>query len=263
MYIVFTGLAGACKLSGFFSLIFIFWYLALYINSSKKMKIGYFLSALGGTILIYCLVNVAILDWNVMKFWNRTQRAVVYHNTEMLPEKYEEYMNEKERSRIKMDGTLIDFKGNLYGGYKGFLHFVFQNQVIYFLAVDSNYEIKDYTLSNNQFMGTGLFVIILITIIFGLGKLIRIRQGLVGREKFLVIEDKRFVFLIIMMLSLTLPWVFIPRVQYNFYYVISFPFIILWMCLFLFKFVNKKLSFIFILAYFSFFIYRIKYWIPI
>jgi dolichyl-phosphate-mannose--protein O-mannosyl transferase len=260
LYILFTGLAGSCKLSGFFTLLFLFGYIGLYLTNKLWVKAVYVAVILVSSFFIYSFVNLAILDFNFKDFYSRNVESLIYHNTAMLPGNFTKDSSASTILPTSLSGT--EFKGKLTSGYKGFFRFIFQNEVLYFLSTSPFYDLKGYALSNNQFLATSLFVAALISLISLIGKIIRIRQGLANLDSFPVIEQPVFLFLLLYSLSIVVPWAFIPRVQYAFYYVPAFPFIILWVCLFLFKYTDKRLTIGLLTAYFLYTCYAMQYWIP-
>lgn len=255
LFVVFTGLAGACKLSGFFPYLFLFGYLLFYIRSSRLVRTWLFVGGVIGSILVYSLVNLAILRFNTQDFWARNVKSVVFHNSEMLPSSYQE--------AAEKSGISDDLTKHLTSGYKGFFRFIFQNEVFYFKPISSVYKLKGYALSNNQFMATGLFIGLVLSFLSLLGKVVRIRQGMKGVDSFPLIEDPRYVYLLLFGFCMVIPWAFIPRVQFPFYYVPAFPFITLWACLFLFKHVDKRLVYGLLTAYFLYTSYAMRYWVPL
>ncbi|MDQ3239134.1 MAG: phospholipid carrier-dependent glycosyltransferase, partial [bacterium] len=250
LYLLFTGFAGSCKLSGFFTLSFVVFYVIFYLESKLKEKIICLSMILFVPLVLYVLVNTAILGGDVGKFYSRTIKAFTYHNTLMLPGNYEEYQLAK-RENLNLDDTQTpESKGRLSSGYKGFFQFIFQNHILYFISDYKVYALEGFALSNNQFVASGLLGSFLITMLSAIGKMIRVKQGVKVLNSFPTVEKPELLFLLGISLSLVLPWIFIPRVQYAFYYVPAFPFIILWVCIFIFNYVNGRIRLGLLICYF-------------
>ncbi len=233
-----TGLAGLCKWSGFWPFLFYAMFFHFYLTGSARRRVFNFLLIIMISVYTYIIGSLLIYKFDYIDVAFRNYQDIVFHNSAMLPENNPDKVKEE----------------NLVGGYKAFLRYFLQNEVY----IVSSPHLTRYGLVNNQLLAGAVIGFTLFFILSGVGIIIRKVQK-VQTELPVFFKEKRMLFLYFYAFSLLIPWLVIPRVQYSFYYVPAFPFILLLTCYYLFKYCDWKLTALFFIAYFAFF----AYWLPV
>lgn len=235
---VVTGLAGLCKWSGFFPFLFYLFFYFFYLEGTTRKRVFHFLLLCLIPVYIYFTLSLVIYKFDYTDVAFRTYQDIVFHNSSMLPES---------------NPTDVE-KYRLVGGYKAFLRYFLQNEVY---IISSPYMTL-YGLVNNQLLAGTFLGFTVFFVLSGVGYIIR-RVQRVTFDLPIFFTEKSILFNYFYAFSLLVPWLFIPRVQYSFYYVPAFPFIVMLVCYYLFKYCNWKLAVLFLICYFAFFFY----WLPV
>lgn len=253
-YVLFTGIAASCKWSGFFSLFFVLGYFLYYLNGSFKRKFLIICSTVIGSIVVYTLINIALLNFNLNSFVDRTFRSAVFHNSEMLPEEVRK-MPPELAAHANIEGSGI-------GGLANFL--IYQHVYVIDLP-EYKLGLPKMALSHNQFLPVSFIALSVIFVLSCLAVLIRKLQKIaVDFDDIpIFIRDKVLLFNYLIACSFMLPWIFIARIQYSFYYVPAFPFLLVAAFRYIFSLKNVYLKYLLIGAYFSMTAYWMKWWIPL
>ena len=77
------------------------------------------------------------------------------------------------------------------------------------------------------------------------------------------IRDPILLYMYFMGFCMFVPWVFAGRIQYNYYYVPGFPFILLMASYYVFQFASMRLKTLYIVLYFFVTLYRLPFLMPI
>jgi dolichyl-phosphate-mannose--protein O-mannosyl transferase len=247
--LAFAGAAAACKWTGFFVLFFFASLLIFYFNSSIKQFIFRFLFCVVLSVGVYAFINVAILGFNFGDFFSRNLKAGLYHVTVMNPDSLKDFPENREKLKL------------LGGGPRGVFIFLFYSRVYMFDNLHQG-DFKEYGMSHNQLISTYFVTATIMLILVGTGYIIRFRQG-VPMELPHPLFSPPFIFLYFFAFFLIFPWVLVSRIQYSFYYLPAFPFVILFSTYYLFKGVGWKLRTFLLLLYFGFALYWFPVWIPL
>jgi dolichyl-phosphate-mannose--protein O-mannosyl transferase len=253
-YSVFVGVAAACKWSGFFSLFFVLGFVLYYLNGSFWRRAGILCLTVLGSVAVFAAINIALLNLNVNSFFDRTFRSAVFHNTEMLPEEV--------RKRPAEEAAHADIGGAGFGGLMNFLIY----QHVYVIDVpEYKLGFSKIALSHNQFLPVSFIALSVIFLLSALAVLIRKIQKIVVDEDEvpLFMKDRVLLFNYLIACAFMLPWIFIARIQYSFYYLPAFPFLLIAAFRYIFSLKNVYLKYILIGAYFSMTAYWLRWWIPV
>jgi dolichyl-phosphate-mannose--protein O-mannosyl transferase len=235
---IFLGLAACCKWTGFFPLLFWFFYGLFYMSGPFKFKGRLFLYYGVIVALVYLVLSLALLHFDFAEFMFRNYISVVFHNSAMLPE------NDHVHA---VDG----------GGMALVRFFTRYDQ---FVIKTPFYQ--KYGLSNNYFMPLYFLVFTFIMVLSGLGFLIR-RLQKVAIAVPRIFMDYRIQFMYWYSFFLIMTWGLIPREQYLYYYLPAFPFIILFMGRYLLLFCSRKIQLLAVISYFCFFFYQFQLILPL
>lgn len=240
---VWTGLAGLTKWTGFFPFIFYVVLYLMYFEGVGRKRFFHLLFLILVSACTYFLGFLILMGGDHIEVVLRNFRQINFHNYDMLPENNEKALGNEM----------------LKGGFPAFIQF-FTSYQIYF--VNSGVEVN-YGLSNNHFMYVYFAVFALLFVLSVLALVVRSIQKIPMDEAPVFLKEPAMLFLFFYAASLVMPWAFFPRVQYNFYYVPAFPFIILLSMFYVFKYASARIQLLFVLSYFMFFFWGFEYLIPI
>jgi len=236
---ILLGLAGACKLSGFFPLMFLLFMLFFFIRGSLRQRVSLFFLYSSISVIVYSFVFLALLRFDFGEFGLRHLQAFIFHNSAMLPEN--------------------SGQTEVPGGWLAVLRFFFFYDQ--FIITPPYYP--PYGLANNFFLPISFLLLGFLLFLFTLGYVIRAVQRISGDFLPALLTDKVFLFVYLYGASLILTWFLIPRVQYNFYYVPAFPFLIIAVVWALYRYAPRFLRIVFLVAYFVFFLFHFSYILPL
>jgi dolichyl-phosphate-mannose--protein O-mannosyl transferase len=148
----------------------------------------------------------------------------------------------------------------IHGGLREFIDNIVHYKVYVLGNLGKGYP--PYTLSNNQFLLMFFLGFTFLLILSVVAIIVRFVQK-VQFETPVMFTDRSLLFLYFVSFSLLLPWMVAPRIQYNFYYVPAFPFILLLTTKYVFTSMSRSIQVLYIVMYMSFFFYNVRYIIPI
>jgi dolichyl-phosphate-mannose--protein O-mannosyl transferase len=247
LYSIFIGVAAACKWSGFFPLLLIIGLYLFYFKDLLRKRVLACFIVIVIALSTYFVLGVVISQQSPQKLISTTMRASLYHTSVMLPERLE-----------KIDKKKAEHFG---GGVNGIIKFFVFN---YIYSFEGNFS-QQYGLSNNQFLAVFFIAATLLLILSNLAVTIRQVQRipLDTDEIPIFLTNPQLLYCYFYALTLILPWIAISRIQYNFYYVPAFPFIVLFSTQYLFRYSRSAIRYLLLTGYFAFAIYWFHLWIPL
>ncbi|GIW59163.1 MAG: hypothetical protein KatS3mg087_0229 [Patescibacteria group bacterium] len=237
-----TGLAGAVKISGFFIILFFYFAYLFYFQGGVRKKVFDFLYIGAVAGYTFVLVNTVLYGLDFYELLIRTWQQVVFHNSAMLPEVI--------RETAKGDELSVN------GGWVGLAEYLFFYKVYF---GDNAYSL-DYAYSNNPMIAASFVGLTLLLILSLMGYVIRKIQKIDYMPVFFA--DKKLLFLYFFGFFQIVPWGFIPRISYIYYFVTAFPFVLLMVTYYLFRYTGWKLRVVFYTIYFVLALYQVNLMVP-
>ncbi|MDQ3098325.1 MAG: phospholipid carrier-dependent glycosyltransferase [bacterium] len=216
---VLVGIGGAIKWNAFFLLGFIFFIFLFYFESKVYKRAIYFLFVLFLSLYAYIFIVSSMYSFDPSLLAGTTITQLVIHNSSMLP----------ENAFVAHPNSISSL-----GGGAAVLTFLL-GYVEYDMGTP---EYGKYIFSNNPIIPYS-FVLFSVYVIYefikNVYKAIRYRDKTVS----FVLKDKDIMYCYWVSVFMIIPWIFIPRIQYIYYYIPAYPFIVLFMCIFLYRYSRR------------------------
>ena len=240
-------LAMSSKWTGFFPLlIYIGLFLFYYKDAIHRLLLQLFLVFVVWFSL-YSAINLAILRFNFNDFLFRNLNSVVYHT---------------QNNRVEDAQKKFPQERYIYtSSYKAMVRFFFHYEIIYVDNLQMPANLLKIGLSNNYLVPLSYLIFSMIFLLCLVAVLIR-RAQRVAMDLPVIFAHPELMFFFAYASVLIIPWFFVLRIHYLFYYLPAFPYIILFTAIYLFRFCNWKLQLFYYALYFGFALYWVRIWIP-